>query len=144
MIREAEKYIWNITLQYPMSTYPLFFEAWERGVKINSVDAKHNVPPQKIMDEIRRDDWRQAIHRARADGLSVDRLAERIDLNLWMSEKEVAMVSFPKVDGGFDFSGFNSKDERARLWCSDLFQYYWKKSEPGFWDQLHLNYGDQK
>lgn len=121
-----------------MSTYPLFVEAFERGVKVNSIDPLHYVPPQEILEVLRDEKLRRAIHQAREDGLSVDRLMPRIDVNLWVSEKEVALIAFPKMDGSFDYLGFSSKDESAHRWCTDLFQHLWERAEPGYWDEVHL------
>jgi predicted transcriptional regulator len=47
-----------------------------------------------------------------------------------MSEKEVAILSFPTLHGKFDYLGFTSKDDETRKWCNDLFMYYWERAEP--------------
>jgi predicted transcriptional regulator len=142
LLKEAEEYVLTIAAQYPVSTYPLFFDAWERGVRVMSVDSRRQVPPREIVEAISREDWRERIHEARAKGLSEDRLWDVIDINLWMSEREVAIIAFPKVDGSSDLLGFSGEDERTRKWCSDLFDYYWEKGEPGHWDEIHLYSGD--
>jgi predicted transcriptional regulator len=90
----------------------------------------HSVPPQEILEVLRDEKLRRAIHQAREDGLSVDRLMPQIDENLWMSEREVALITFPKMDGSFDYLGFSSKDESAHSWCTDLFQHLWERAEP--------------
>jgi predicted transcriptional regulator len=142
LLKEAEEYVLTIAAQYPTSTYPLFFDAWERGVRVMSVDPRRRVPPKEIVEAISQKDWRERIHEARAKGLSKDRLWDVIDINLWMSEREVAIIAFPKVDGSSDLLGFSSEDERTRKWCSNLFDYYWEKGEPGHWDEIHLYSGD--
>lgn len=45
------------------------------------------------------------------------RMLDEIDVFLWMSEKEVAVVSFPTLEGNFDYKGFTSRDEGAIRWC---------------------------
>jgi len=47
-----------------------------------------------------------------------------------MSEREVALVSFPLSDGGFDYIGFSTKDKFTHKWCEDLFKYYWDRAIP--------------
>jgi predicted transcriptional regulator len=143
VVREAEEYVLTVASHYPVSSYPLFFDAWDRGIKINSVDAKLYVPPEQIVEAIGREDWRERIHQARSDGLSEDRLIERVEVNLWMSEREVGLLAFPKADGTPDLIGFSSTDKRAHKWCKDLFDDYWERGEPGHWDEIHL-YPDEE
>lgn len=143
VVREAKEYVLTMASNYPVSSYPLFFDAWERGVRVNSVDPKLYVPPEQILEAISREDWRERIHRARTDGLSQDRLMDRVEVNLWMSEREVGLLAFPKADGTPDLIGFSSTDQRAHRWCRDLFDHYWERGEPGHWDEIHF-YSDGK
>ena len=46
-----------------------------------------------------------------------------------MSEKEVALLSFPTSDGKFDYVGFTSTDNLFRAWCLDVHQHYWKQAK---------------
>jgi predicted transcriptional regulator len=55
-----------------------------------------------------------------------------------MSEKEVGLLAFPKINGASDIMGFSSTDKRAHQWCRDLFDYYWERGEPGHWDEIHI------
>jgi predicted transcriptional regulator len=128
MMQEAEEYIWVITDQYLMSTLPLLCEAFERDVKVKTIDPKHWVPPLKLKESIRTEDAK-AVWQARTTGLIKERTLERLDVNLYMSEKEVSMLAFPTLDGKFDYLGFTSVDKQARRWCSDLFQHYWERAE---------------
>lgn len=128
MMQEAEEYIWVITDQYLMSTFPLFREAFEREVKVKTIDPKHWVPPAKLKEGIRAEDA-QVVWQARTTGLIEERMLERLDVFLWMSEKEVAVMAFPTLDGKFNYLGFTSADERSHKWCSGLFQYYWERAE---------------
>jgi predicted transcriptional regulator len=75
----------------------------------------------------------QAIYKAWAENLFEEKFMERMDVLLWMSEKEVAIVALPKPDGSFDLLGFASKDQRAHKWCGDLFQYFWENEKLGYW-----------
>jgi len=128
MIQEAKEYIWVITDQYIMSTIPLFSKAFERRVKVKTIDPKRWVPPPKLKEGIRAEDA-QAVWQARTTGFIKEKMLERLDIYLYMSEKEVATLAFPTLDGRFDYLGFTSTDERMHKWCSDLFQHYWERAE---------------
>ena len=132
IIREADEFLWNIGSNYPSSTPSLIGQALSRGVRGRSIDLKDAVTPPKLREEFLDEKWVRTIGMARADGSVEEKLLERNDVYLWMSEKEVAILAFPKPDGGFDLLGFTSTDERFHKWCSDLFEYYWEKAEPGF------------
>jgi len=71
----------------------------------------------------------EIINKIRMSGVREEKLVDKVDLVLYMSEKEVAILAFPLQDGSFDFLGFASKDGRTHKWCRDLFQYYWERSE---------------
>lgn len=47
-----------------------------------------------------------------------------------MSEREVAGVAFPLLNGRFDYFGFSATNEQAHHWCRDLFTYYWNYARP--------------
>lgn len=127
MMREAEKRIWIIHDQYLMSAYHLASEAVERGVKIKAIDPKTYHPSLKLRGEVRAED-KEALSRAMTSGFLGMGTLEPFDAYLWMSEKEVAVMAFPTIDGKFDYVGFSSTNERVRKWCSDLFQYHWGRA----------------
>jgi hypothetical protein len=54
---------------------------------------------------------------------------DSINIFMAISEKEVGGLAFPKTSGEFDYQGFTSKNQRALKWCTDLFQFYWKKAK---------------
>lgn len=121
VMQEAEEYIWTITDQYLVDTIPLFREACEREVKIRNIEAKDYYRYHYSAED-------KAFNRGRTTGLLEERVLERLDLYLYMSEKEVAGVAFPLPDGRFDYLGFTASDERSHKWCRDLFQYYWERA----------------
>lgn len=128
MIRDAEEYIWSINFPIPISVFPLLTEAFGRGVKVRLMAPKDYVVHPLVKGSVQDED-RDAIFKARADWLLEERFTERMDVQLWMSEKEVALIAFPKPNGSFNLLGFTSKDERVREWCMDLFQHYWENAE---------------
>lgn len=127
LMKEAEEYVWVITDHYLMSTFPLYTEVFNREVKVKSIDAKDWVVPTKIRERYSSEDY-EAANRARTTKLIEERLSDRLDVYLYMSEKEVAMICFPLPDGRFDYLGFTSTDEQAHKWCRDLFLYYWDRA----------------
>ena len=132
MIQEADEFMWNIGTIYPSSIPRLVGQALKRGVKGRSIDLRDWVTPPRLREAFLDEEWVRTIERARADSSVEGRLVERNDVYLWMSEKEVAILCFPKLDGGFDLLGFTSTDEHFHKWCSDLFKHYWEKAEPGW------------
>lgn len=58
------------------------------------------------------------------------RITERIDIFLFMNEKEVTLLAFPTMNNGFDYLGFEASDRRSIEWCNELFNHYWNKSKP--------------
>ena len=127
MVRKAEEYIWSINFPIPLSVFPLLREAFERGVTCRLMAPKNYIVHPIVRGAVQKEDA-QAIYHARATKLLEERFMERMDILLWMSEKEVAIVAFPKPDGNFDSLGFNSTDKRAHKWCRDLFQYHWERA----------------
>ena len=128
MIREAEEYINTIHDQFLLSSYPLASKAVEQGVKVKSIDPVVYRPSLPIKGDVSEED-QASLSQALEDGRLVARKIEHFDVFLWMSEKEVAILSFPTLDGSFDYLGFTSKEEKALKWCSDLFEFYWESAE---------------
>ena len=129
MIRESEEYILIIHDQFLLSAYPLASEAVQRGVNIRAIDPLVYRPSISIRGEVEAED-QEILMKAVTDGRLVNRQMAQFDVYLWMSEKEVAILSFPDLDGGFDYSGFTSEDEQVLKWCRDLFDHYWELSQP--------------
>jgi len=129
MIREADEYIYNIHDQFLLSAYPLASEAVKRGVNIKSIDPVVYRPSLEIKGEISEED-QKTLSKALEEGRLFNRKMEQFEVFLWMSEKEIAILSFPTLDGTFDYLGFTSKDDRALKWCNDLYSYYWDRAEP--------------
>ena len=126
IIREAEEYILDINLPYIASGFSHIKAAYERGIKGHFLrGANLHVPKemQYIREEVFPDDFLDYIKR---EELLKDRFLE-VDVILYMSEKEVALLSFPTLNGNYDYRGFTSTDPAALEWCRDMFYYYWEQ-----------------
>ena len=122
MFQEAEEYIYRLTDRYFMMALPHLEEATERGVELRLLQSRgFEYPP----------DWPGpgvVLKDARLKGFFKVRSSDTAEVFIAMSEKEVAALAFPAVDGRFDYLGFASKDEKAHGWCLDLFEHYWESA----------------
>ena len=128
MAQEAEEYIWNITSQYVVSPsgYQIYSEALDRGVQMRLIEREGYSAPPEILERVP-PEVVEAFVNQRAQGRILDRVLKRIDINLYMTEKEVGLLAFPLQDGGFDYLGFRSDDPGVHGWCKDLFEHYWDR-----------------
>jgi len=128
-LREAQEYLCNINVPYIASAFPLIRAAFERGVKSRFIRTRDLVVPPSMREEQRRVWADQTLSRFTISGVYHEKVTDKGDLVLYMSEKEVAILAFPLQDGSFDLFGFATKDQRARKWCYDIFEYYWERAE---------------
>jgi predicted transcriptional regulator len=130
MIQEADEYIQIIRAVRARaeSVYHLGSEANKRGVHLRCIDPVVYSPSLQLRGEVS-EEVPKTILLAQKDGMFINRQMEQFDAFLWMSEKEVAMLSFPTFDGKEDYLGFRSKDDRVITWCDDLFKYYWERAK---------------
>lgn len=131
IMREAKEYIWIIHDQYLMSGYSIGAEALKRGVKIRNIDPKVNVSSFGVKGDVSAED-KETINNAVITGSCMMGTLDRIDIFLYLSEKKVAIIGFPTLDGKFDYLGFSSTDEKSHKFCKDLFEFYWEKTEPKY------------
>jgi predicted transcriptional regulator len=130
IIQEAEDYILDINLPYIASGFPHIKAAYDRGVKgyflrgtdlkvpNEMLDIRQEVLPEEYMDYIRREE------------LLKDKFLE-VDIILYMNEKEIALLSFPTINGNYDYRGFTGTDKEALEWCRDMFYHYWDRGKKG-------------
>jgi predicted transcriptional regulator len=129
MLRDSEEYILIIHDQFLLSAYPLASEAVQRGVNIRTIDPTVYRPSITLKGEVKARD-QEILTNALNEGRLLNREMEHFDVYLWMSEKEVAILSFPDLNGSFDYNGFTSKSDQTIKWCRDLFNYYWGMAQP--------------
>ncbi|MCW4050195.1 MAG: DUF1724 domain-containing protein [Candidatus Bathyarchaeota archaeon] len=126
ILREAEEYLCNLNLPYISSAFPYIREAFDRGVFSRFLHGETLQLPPEMQDDRDEVFEKDTIDRLKMQGTYHERQLD-VELIIYMSEKEVALLSFPEEDRGFDFKGFTSTDPAAHQWCLDVFEYYWEK-----------------
>ena len=129
-LMEAEEYVLNINVPFIASAFPLIRDSFERGVQGRFIRTRDLDIPEVMMDERERFIDDETINRFRSQGVYEERFLNEPDLVLYMSEKEVAILSFPTTDGRFDLLGFSASDEAAHAYCQDVFSHYWELARP--------------
>jgi predicted transcriptional regulator len=127
-IKNAEEYILNLNVPYIASAFPLIGDVLERGVECRFLRTDALAVPEVMMDDRERSIDEDLMQRVSATGQYVERLLDQAPVIMYMSEKEVAILTLPMTDGEFDFHGFTYGDEKMHRWCGDLFNHYWERS----------------
>jgi len=132
IIRKSEEYIYFMHDQYLLNTLPLMKEALERGVKFRTFEPLTR-EPRRSLDPMRHhyidEEDEQFFMEVWERGQVSTRFSDDIEAFLYVSEKE-AVIAFPLSEGGFDYTGFHSKDPSVRQFCCDLFDCYWETGVP--------------
>ena len=123
VVDEAEEYIWRLTDQFMMIFLEHFVAATDRGVEYRLIYNKDIQLPPGSDSTVR-------MRPARDKGLFLSHTHMGVKAFMVMSEKEVAIISFPNSEGRFDYTGFTSKNEDMHKWCSDLFMSHWENKLP--------------
>lgn len=108
------------------SIRPYIAEAVRRGVQVNSISITSYVPTFDVKREINLKDELDIIA-AEKTGVALVADQQDFPVYLYLSEKSM-FISFPLHDGSFDYTGFHSTDPEAVKFCSDLFDYYWSRT----------------
>ena len=108
-----------------------FVAATSRGVEYTLIYSKDIKLPPESESTVR-------MRPAALAGLFLSYTHEDVKAFMVMSEKEVALLSFPKSDGKFDYTGFSSKDKDMLNWCRDFFLSHWENRLPPLplWDGI--------
>lgn len=126
VIKEADEYLLDLNVPSIASAFPHIRDALERGVRGSFLHGKSLELPEEMMDERDGSFDDEFILKITRSGLYEERILD-VPLLMYLSEKELALLSFPKRDGRFDFFGYSSSDEGILSWCHDLFLLYWEK-----------------
>ena len=129
VFEEAEEWYKYITPSRIASHASLKFaiQQLDRGVTIQALEPLDYALTEKSIARIPKEDIRAMLDHQVKGNLEY-RYLDEVNLKIYMSEKEVAILSLPKTDGEVDMMGFISSDPRFHQWCSDLFDHYWERS----------------
>jgi len=129
VFEEAEDWYKYITPSRIASHASLQFaiQQLDRGVTIQALEPLGYSLTEKSIARIPKEDLEAMLGHQLKGNLEY-RYLDEVSLKIYMSEKEVAILSLPKIDGEVDNMGFISSDARFHKWCSDLFDYYWDRS----------------
>jgi predicted transcriptional regulator len=132
MIANAEKFVWILTNQVLASTIPYLAQAVERGTEFKLLMPKDYLPSKDVRELVSNPAFRKASRTKKLE----NRFIDRIDVFICLSEKEVAALSFPTVEGKLDYIGFKINKETIVDWTKALYDYYWEKATSKVPDQL--------
>ena len=120
-IREAEEYVWRLTDRYIITAIPAWEAALRRGVEFRLMDPRDIVVPPEF-------DRGPVLTEALTSGQFRNNIVERVDVFMALTEREVAGICFPEMNGKMDYRGFASDDPEVHRWAHDLYEYYWGRS----------------
>jgi predicted transcriptional regulator len=126
LIKESNEILWVIINKRTGSVRPFVAKAAERGVEIRSISLTSYIPSLDVRREIIKEDELKIV-KAESIGKAIVADETEFDVYLWLTEKGV-FISFPLMDGTFDYTGFLSYDPSAINFGRDIFLYYWGKS----------------
>jgi predicted transcriptional regulator len=133
MIAKAEQFVWILTNQVLASTIPYLAQAVERGTKFRLIMPKDYIPSDDMRELVSNPAFEKA---SRAKELE-SRFLDEVNVFLCLSDKEVAVLSFPNLEGKLDYIGFKSKNESVVDWTKALYTFYWEKATSNLPEQLY-------
>ena len=116
IIDEAEEFLFRLSAQFLMVLLDPIVAAAERGIEYSFIYSADIKLPPDAKETVR---LREASRR----GNFFSYTHPNIGAFMVMSEKEV-MLAFPQLDGSYDYTGFNSRDEEFLSWCRELYEYH--------------------
>ncbi len=122
---EAEEYFWFMSDQLLASGLPIAVEAVKRGVAFKKLLPRNVNIPDDVLAMANNPVFEIAAREKKFES----RYLDRVDVAIFLSEKEVAAICFPETQGRLDYLGFTTKDELAHKWSKSLFSYYWDKAK---------------
>jgi predicted transcriptional regulator len=130
IVQTSEEYFLYITDQnlLPANYWSFCIKALDRGVQFRCIELTGYQPPEDISFKVE-NQIREGFEAHRNEGNILDRTLERIDVTMYMNEKEVALLAFPTQTGEFDYLGFSSTDPKVLEWCRDIHSYYWEQGD---------------
>jgi len=132
MIAKAERFVWILSNQVLASTIPYLLQELEREGEFRLLMSKDYVPSNSIRELVTHPIFAKATRSKKLES----RFLDKIDVFLCLSEKEVAALAFPNIEGRLDYTGFKAESELAVEWSKALYTYYWNKAVSQIPDQL--------
>lgn len=137
MIAKANEFIWILTDQILSSTIPYLIQAIERGTQFRLLMPRDYIPPADIRKLVDNPIFERASQSKKLE----NKFLEAIDVFLCLSEKQVAALAFPTLNGRFDYIGFRAENESVVEWSKTLFTYYWNEAATQVPKQLRQTNG---
>lgn len=133
-VEEAEEYFYYMSHETLVTAQGLerALERIDRGLRTRGIEPTTYRRPMDIDINVT-DEMRESMRNHRVEGNLDNRYLEKVDVTIYMSEKEAAIISFPTTTGEYDYLGFTSKDPKVLEWCQDIYQHYWVQGIP--WQQ---------
>ena len=132
MIARAEKFVWILTDQILASTLPYLTQAIEGGVEFRLLMPKNYMPSKDVRELVSNPIFKRASRTKKLENRFLDKIA----VFLCLSEKKVAALAFPNLDGRLDYIGFRAENEMVVEWSKALYTYYWEQATSQIPDQL--------
>ena len=129
IVEEAEEYFWYMSDERLITSkdYLRGIEIMDKGIQFKYLEPVGYHPPIELLRQMP-PGVREGYDRHRSQGTMVSRMLEKIDITIYMNEKEVAILCFPTINGDYDFIGFTSSDPESHEWCKDLFYHHWERA----------------
>ncbi|MCW4028588.1 MAG: DUF1724 domain-containing protein [Candidatus Bathyarchaeota archaeon] len=128
MIREAQSYIWVLVDEILANAVPLGANAVSRGVEFLKLMPRNAQIPPDILALTNDKVFEQGARAKKVESRYLDDV-NKLPVFLFLSEKELALVSFPNLEGKIDYTGFTSQDEAALNWAKVVFMHYWNQAK---------------
>ena len=112
----------------------------EKGVKLLVIEETDYEPTARSLARMPKENLR-IMQDHWVKGNMDYRYLDKINIRMFLSEKEVSLLAFPKMNGEVDELGFASTDPKFHGWCKDLFEYHWAraKTKTTFWTEKALD-----
>ena len=127
MIEDAEEYVYIISDQIIMSSIEGIMNKLENGISMRTVEPEGFQPRPDFLEQYTEKQL-ETYHTSKMNKLLQEATISEVPLVLYLSENEVGFIGFPDHDNRIDFLGFSSTDEEAHVWCLELFEDIWRRS----------------
>jgi predicted transcriptional regulator len=127
MIEGAEEYVCIISDQIIMSTIDGIMNNLENGISMRTIEPEGFQPRPDFLEQYTEKQL-ETYHRSKLNKVLKEATISEVPLVLYLSENEVGFIGFSDHDNRIDFLGFSSTDEEAHVWCLELFEDIWRRS----------------